>query len=368
MRAALADNDPTKAPIRVAEVPMPVPGPGWVLVELERAALNRLDAMTLAERDLLDGPSILGSDGAGIVRGIGHGVTGVSVGTPVVISPSLGWGDSPAAPAPDYEILGSPTSGTHAQYVAVPAENVYPKPDRLTWSEAAALPMAGLTAWRALVTRGRLTAGETVVVAAASSGVGSLGIQIAKGLGARVVAITLSPRSASAARTMGADDVVLRTSDDFGRDLAAATGGHAHLGLEPTGALWQPILQSLGPGGRLVVVGRMAAETATARVQTVYWKQVDILGSSMGSPADFAALLDHVSTASWKPLVDSEHALDDIGEAYDRLDAPDRVGKVILDPRPAREAPARPALIALCNDLAETRDPATASRQSDDPP
>lgn len=296
MRAALVNNDVTQTAIRVADVLRPVPASGEVLVELEKAALNRLDAMTLAERGLLDGPTILGSDGAGIVRRIGPGVTSVNVGAAVVICPSLNWGGSTAAPGPDYEILGSPTSGTHAQFVVVPAENVYPKPDTLTWSEAAALPMAGLTAWRALVTRGRLAAGETVVVAAASSRVGSMG-------------------------------------DDFTRDLVAAAAEHADLGLDPTGALWQPILQSLRPGGRLVVVGRMAAETATAQVQTVYWKQVDILGSSMGSPADFAALLGHVSKARWRPLVDSEYPLEDIHAAYARLDAPDRVGKVILAPR-----------------------------------
>jgi zinc-binding alcohol dehydrogenase/oxidoreductase len=335
LRAALVDNDATRSAIRVADVPAPVLGSGEVLVELEKAALNRLDAMTLTERGLLDGPAILGSDGAGIVRQVGDGATGVDVGAHVIISPSLHWGPSPAAPGPAYEILGSPTSGTHAQLVAVPAENVYPKPNTLTWSEAAALPMAGLTAWRALVTRGRLAAGETAVVAAASSGVGSMAIQVAKGLGARVVAITSSPEGAVSARALGADDVVLRTSDDLARDLATATGGEADLGLDPTGALWQPILQSVRAGGRLVVVGRMAAETASVKVQTVYWKQVDILGSSMGSPADFAALLDHVSTAGWKPLVDSEYPLEDIAAAYARLDAPTRVGKVVLDLRAA---------------------------------
>ena len=333
MRAALVNNDTTETAIRVADVPAPVPGSGEVLVELERAALNRLDVMTLAERDLLDAPTILGSDGAGTVRRLGDGAIGVEVGARVVISPSLKWGESTAAPGPQYEILGSPTSGTHAQYVVVPAANVYPKPDTLTWSEAAALPMAGLTAWRALVTRGRLTAHETVVVAAASSGVGSMAVQIAKGLGARVIAITSSPESAVSARSLGADEVVLRSSDSFPHDLVAATDGRADLALDPTGALWQPILQSLRPGGRLAVVGRMAAETASLRVQTVYWKQVDILGSSMGSPADFAALLDHVSNARWKPLIDSEYRLEDIAAAYARLDAPDRVGKVVLDVR-----------------------------------
>ena len=182
MRAALVSNDPTAQVLSVEEVPTPALAPGCVLIEIHRAALNRLDAMMLTQRHELDRPTIFGSDGAGIVVQVGPGVQTVDVGSHVIISPSLNWGHAPEAPGADYEILGAPTDGTHAQYVAIPAENAYDKPDRLSWSEAAALPMAGVTAWRALVTRGRLVHGETVVIPAASAGVGSIAIQVAKGL------------------------------------------------------------------------------------------------------------------------------------------------------------------------------------------
>lgn len=331
MRAAVVGPHPTTAPVSVREVPVPDVPRTWVLVQLHAAALNRHDAMMVADRHTLERPTVFGADGAGIVVGVGAQVTSVAVGDEVVISPSLWWGDDPAAPSAYYEILGSPTDGTHAEYVAVPAENVLPKPARLTWSQAAALPLAGVTAWRALVSRGRLTAGETVVVAAASSGVGSLAVRIAHGLGARVVAISSSPDKLDDAIAAGADQALLRTGPAFAEELARATGGRADLALDPTGALWGPLLGALRPGGRLVTVGRMASDTATVPVRTVFWKQVDILGSSMGSPADFAAFMDHVAHARWLPAIDASYSLDEVADAYERLDAPDRLGKVVLD-------------------------------------
>lgn len=331
MRAALVSNDPFAPPLTVTEVPTPEPPRGWLRVRLHRAALNRLDAMMLSGRAELERPAIFGSDGAGVVDSLGPGVSGIKIGAEVVISPSLGWGPDDSAPGAAYEILGSPTNGTHAEYVVVPAENVSAKPLGLSMAQAAALPMAGVTAWRALVTRGRISSGETVVIGAASSGVGTMAIQIAKGLGAHVVAISSSAQRAEAALRLGADRVVSRTEPHFTEQLVEATTGSADLALDPTGSLWQPFLQSLRPGGRLVAVGKLAADAATVRVQTVYWKQVDILGSSMGSPNDFRALLAHIDEAGWAPVIDSTHALEAISDAYTRLDHPDRVGKVLVD-------------------------------------
>lgn len=331
MRAAVVSNDTAATPVSVTDVPTPEPRPGWVRVRLHQAALNRLDAMMIATRVELDRPAIFGSDGAGIVDAVGGGVFGVDVGSEVVLSPSLWWRPDPQAPGSQYEILGFPSDGTHAEYVVVPAENVHPKPTRLSMAEAAALPMAGVTAWRALVTRGRLTGGEKVVVGAASSGVGTMAIQIAKGIGAHVVAINSAADNADRVGRLGADQVVLRTEPDFADRLSSATGGKADLALDPTGALWQLLLQALRPGGRLVAVGKMAAEIAQPRVQTVYWKQVDILDSSMGSPADFQDLLAHLEASNWAPVIDSTYPLDAIQDAYARLDHPDRTGKVLLD-------------------------------------
>lgn len=334
MRAAVVTPPSADRPVSVEVVPDPSPPSYWVTVELRHAALNRLDALMLAARTTEETGAVLGSDGAGTIRALGDGLTpspGMSVGDEVLILPSLFWGPSPVAPGPSYQILGSPTNGTHAELVVVPAANVYPRPRHLSSAQAAALPMASLTAWRALVTRGRLEHGETVVVGAASSGVGSAAVQIAASLGARVVAVTAGSDKAAAALRLGATHVVDRLADDFHADLLEVTGGRAELALDPTGALWQPLADALAPGGRLVTVGRLAADLATVRVQSVYWKQLDLLGSSMGSPVDFAGLLTNIETTGWAPLVDSTHALTDIAAAYARLDHPDRTGKVVVD-------------------------------------
>lgn len=332
MKAAVVGTDPAASPLDVRDVPEPQPSGDLVVVRLMRAALNRLDAMMLENRTDEASGTIFGSDGAGIVTALGPDAeTDIAIGDEVVISPSLYWGTDERIPGPYYEILGSPTHGTHAQYVAVPAANVHPKPAHLSWEQAAALPMAGVTAWRALITRGRLARGEIVVIGAASSGVGTLGIQIAAANGAQVVAITSSPEKAQEALTLGAASVVDRTSTTFADDLWRATDGRAHVALDPTGALWQTFADVLRPGGRLVVVGKMATPVGELRVQSVYWKQLDVVGSSMGSPTDFAALLDHMNAHEWAPIVDSVYPLAQITDAYDRLDAPDRVGKVVLD-------------------------------------
>jgi NADPH:quinone reductase-like Zn-dependent oxidoreductase len=330
MRAAIVSPDPSATALRIARLPRPRPQPRWAVVRLRAAALNQLDRMMLQDRASLGRESVLGSDGAGVVHAIGRDVTTVAPGDEVVISPSLFWGDDPTHPGPDYEILGSPTDGTHAEYVVVPAANLAPKPTRLSWEEAAALPTAGVTAWRALVTRGGLTRGETVVVGAAGSGVGTFAVQIAKALGARVIAVTSEPR-ADMVRKLGADVVVLRTGDDLGSALADAARS-ADVALDPTGALWQPLAEALRPAGRLVVVGKAATDVGTLRVQILYWKQLDLRGSSMGSPADFAAFMDHVRGATWSPHVDSVFPLAQVADAYERLNAPARVGKVVLSP------------------------------------
>ncbi len=333
MKAAVVVTDLTRPALVVTDVPRPRPSPHWVVVRLRRAALNRLDAMMLADRATEARGQVYGSDGVGVVVDLGEAVTheaGLALGAAVLISPSLFWGDRDETPGDAYEILGSPTHGTFAEYVAVPAANLYPIPPHLSWSEAAALPLAGLTAWRALSTRGRLTSSMKVVIGAASSGVGSMAVQIAAASGAEVVAVTSGTRKAAHALRLGAHAVVDRSDPDFPRRLAETAGG-ADLAVDPTAALWQPFVDALRPGGRLVVVGQMAAPSATLRVQSVYWKQVDVVGSSMGSPRDFAGLVDHIGRHRWAPTVDSEFALSDIGAAFERLDAPERIGKVVID-------------------------------------
>jgi zinc-binding alcohol dehydrogenase/oxidoreductase len=329
MLASVLNTGRDDPPVSVQQWPVPELQPGWVLIRVVRAALNRLDEMTVAERCELPDPAVIGSDAAGVVVAVGEGVTNSSIGDEVVVSPSLWWGDDQAVQGDQMEILGYPVQGTHAEFVTVPAENVLPKPVRLSWEQAAALPMAGVTAWRALVTRGQLKAGETVVITAASSGVGSLAIQIASGLGARVIAVSSSPDKLEHAKRLGAEAAVLRGGDDFADRLQQAAAG-AHLVIDPAGANWPALVQSLRPGGRLVVLGRKAADMAQLPIRIMFWRQLSVMGTSMGSPADFAALLRHLEAACWAPVIDSVYPLGDVAAAYRRLDDPARFGKVLL--------------------------------------
>lgn len=332
MRAAIMSPDLDQPALRVGDWPDPEPAPGWVLVRVARAGLNRNDELWVRDRNELPRPSVIGSDAAGTVVAVGDDVTGVEIGSDVLVDPTLHWGPDDGAPADGFQLLGFPTQGTHAELVAVPAENVHRRPARLTVEEAAALPLAGGTAWRAVVTRGRLTAGETVVVTAASAGVGTFAVQIAAALGAWVVAVTSSPDKAAAAERLGAHAVVLRTSSSYGDELRDAVGPDgAHLVMDSAGADWPLLLGVLRRGGRLVTVGRTAGLDATVDVWRVFWQHLSILGSSLASPRDFAALLAHLETASWTPVVDEVLPLHDVDDAYARLADPRRVGKVVLD-------------------------------------
>jgi zinc-binding alcohol dehydrogenase/oxidoreductase len=243
MQAAVVNVDLSLPPVAVRTVDMPALRPYWALVRVHHAALNRLDAMMIANRSDQPPGAVFGSDGAGVVVELGPAFTpalpqvpGVAVGAEVVISPSLLWGADPTAPGERYEILGSPTRGTHAEYVTVPAANLFPRPAHLSWAEAAALPTAGVTAWRALVTRDRLTGDDTVVIGAGSSGVGTLAIQIASATGARVVAVTSTPDKAAHALKLGAHATVDRTAgpDELASALREQTDDGASLALDPT--------------------------------------------------------------------------------------------------------------------------------------
>ncbi len=332
MRAVILDPRTSASPVSVGEWPDPSVRPGWVLVRVTRAALNRNDAMWVDERHLLPGRAVIGSDAAGTVAAVGDGVSGVHVGDDVLVDPVLWWGPRDDAPQDGFQLLGHPTQGTHAELVVVPAENVHPRPARLSLEQAAGLPLAGVTAWRALVTRGGLAAGDTVVITAASSGVGSIAVQISAALGARVVTTTSTAARADAATRLGADAVVLRTSSRYADELREAVGpGGADLVLDTAGADWPVLLAVLRRGGRLVSVGRTAGPTGSVDIGTLFWQHLSVLGSSIGSPRDFAALLAHVEGASWAPVVDDVLPLSDATAAYERLAGPARVGKVVLD-------------------------------------
>ena len=237
--------------LRIDTVPDPVPAPGEVVVALRTAALNRRDVFVrkgIAPSPL---PVIPGSDGAGVVRALGPGVSGVAEGDEVIILPSLGWGGGEDAPAPGFRILGGPDDGTYAELIAIPAENVFPKPARLSWEEAGALPLGGLTAYRALVSRARVRPGETVLVIGIGGGVATIALHIARAAGCRVLVTSSSDDKIARAVASWAPPAASTTPRD---DWPAAVkelagGGGVDVVVDSVGSTWAESIATLRPGG-----------------------------------------------------------------------------------------------------------------------
>ena len=332
MKAAILRAHGEADQIALGDWPDPSAGPGEVLIEIRAASLNRRDwwIMRNAERDAA--PCILGSDCAGVVRTVGDGVTRWSPGDEVLLYPGFRWGDREDAFAEDFEILGVPYQGVFAELIAVPEECVFAKPAHLSFAEAACVGIAGLTTWRGLVTRGGLTEGSKELVTGAGAGTGTFAIQIATALGAHVYITTSSEVKLAQCRELGALDGVDWRDPAWPDRIRALTGGGADLALDSAGGdQWAPILRAIRPGGTLVNFGDTAGDLSTIPVAAVYWEQRSIHGSTMGSPREFADLLEHVARDPWRPVIDSTFPLARTDDAFRRLDDPARFGKIVLE-------------------------------------
>lgn len=311
--------------LRRVELPDPVPDTGQVRVDLVAAALNRRDYWLRVGGNVAL-PAVLGSDGAGIVSAVGEGIMNVHEGDEVVINPSLDWGDSEEAAGPDFRILGVPDQGTSAERIVVGAHQVRPRPQRLTWLESAALPLAGLTAWRILVTHAEAAPGKTMLVPGAGGGVATFLIQIATALGARVVVTAGSEEKLERARELGAAGGALYTDEDWPERVAPVDAIADSIGAP----VWRGAFEALRPGGRLINFGDTARATAELQLSQLYFGYFRIQGTTMGSPREFDALLAHVEQAEWRPVIDSVFPLEDAAAAHARLEDADRFGKVVL--------------------------------------
>jgi NADPH:quinone reductase-like Zn-dependent oxidoreductase len=314
------------AVLREETVPDPAAGPGCVLVRLEAAALNWHDV--LVRRGLYGSPlpHVPGADGAG---------RRADTGERVVILPSLHWGGREAAPADGWEILGDHRQGTYAELVAVPAECVLPWPAGLDARQAAALPLTGLTVYRALFTRGRLAPGESLLVLGASGGVATMAVSLAAAAGARVFVTSASEAKIAAARELGAAGGV-----DHGQPGWTTEARE----MSPRGAGFDVVLDSVGrwaesvaclrPGGRCVVLGASAAQQAVLDVRPFYFGQYELIGTTMGSPADMRGLLSFLAGHSVPPpVIDRALPLDAAADAHQRLESAEGFGKIVLLPR-----------------------------------
>jgi zinc-binding alcohol dehydrogenase/oxidoreductase len=310
----------------VEEVPDPEPGPGEVLIRLRASALNHLDVWVRKGLPSVPKPRILGADGAGIVEGLGEGVDGFEVGQPVVLNPGVEAADG------TIHVVGEHDNGTNAELIAMPATNVYPIPGDLTFFEAAAFPLVFETAYRMLVTRAHIREGEWVLLWGIGSGVATAGLAIAKALGARTIVTSSSDDKLVRAGELGADATVNHASGDVKAAVKEATGGHgADIVVEHVGeATWRTSLDVAARDGRITVCGATTGPNPPAALHRIWWKQLTILGSTMGRKADFEGAYELIASGRARPVVDEVVPLEEIRAAHERLEAGEQLGKIVL--------------------------------------
>jgi NADPH:quinone reductase-like Zn-dependent oxidoreductase len=311
--------------------PDPHPGPGEAVVRLRAAALNHRDVwIRKGQYAGIKLPIILGSDGAGQVVEVGSGVDRSWVGRDVVIDPSLNWGTDERAQGSSFHILGLPADGTYAEMVLVPAANLHPKPAHLSWEEAAAVPLASVTAYRALVTRAQVQPGETVLITGIGGGVAATALVIAARLGAKVWVTSGHDAKLKAARTHGAEGGVDHRKDDWPKTLVAEIGYRPDVVIDSAGGdTFNKALDVLKPGGRLVTYGSTLGAADRVEIRRIFWKQLNVLGCTMGPPSDFAAMLK-LYEGGLRPVIDKVFPLEQASDAHIRMEAGDQFGKIVL--------------------------------------
>jgi zinc-binding alcohol dehydrogenase/oxidoreductase len=301
--------------LRYEDVPDPEPREGEVLVELRAASLNHLDVWVRKGLPSVPKPRILGADGAGLIAGTDERV---------VINPGIMTNGK-------MHIVGETMDGTHAELIAIPRDYVHPIPDGLSFEEAAAFPLTFVTAYRMLATRARLQEGEWVLIWGIGGGVATAALSLAKALGAQVVVTSSSDAKLAQATSLGADVAVNHDTDDVVAAVKEATGGGAHVVVESVGeATWRRTLDAVRPEGRIVVCGATTGPNPPAALHRVWWKQLSILGSSMGTPDDFQAVWNLIDAGKARPVLDTVLPLAEARAAHERLEAGAQLGKIVL--------------------------------------
>jgi NADPH:quinone reductase-like Zn-dependent oxidoreductase len=340
MRAAIFHEHGGPEVVRIEQVVTPAPAPGQVLVQVKAAAMNHLDLWVRRGIPIeTTMPHIGGCDIAGVIVEAGDGVDRSRIGERVVINPSLYCGRcrdclrGEESQCATFRILGEHTNGGFAEYVNMTASHVYAIPDEMPFEEAAAIPISYMTAWRAL-RRAGLAPGEDVLVIGASGGTALAAVQIARLTGARVFAVTSGADKAERIRELGADVVYDRTQTDWAKALYAETGKRGvDVVVENVGAAtWTGSVRSLARGGRLVTYGATAGPTVELDLRVVFWKQLQVIGTTMASRREFEELLRVIFAGRIRPVVDSVMPLDAAREAHERLEAGGQLGKIVLVP------------------------------------
>jgi len=342
MKAVVFDRCGGPEVLEYRDVPEPGCGPDEVLVEVRACGINHLDLWVRGGLPGLDPvmPHILGNDVVGVIAATGANVSGWRAGDKVLVLPTLSCGACPACLAGDdnlcrqYDVLGRKRQGGYAERCAVPAANCLAYPDNLAWTEAAATPLVFLTAWHMLVGRARLEAGEDCLVIGAGSGVGSAAIQVARLLGARVIATARGERKLELARTLGAHDTIDSAAQDLAAEARRLTNKKGvevvfeHVG----GEVFERAVAALAKNGRLVTCGATGGGKVTLDLNLLFGRHLTVLGSWMGRRDELVAALEHIRSGRLRPVIDSVMPLARARQAHERIEAREQLGKVVLLP------------------------------------
>ncbi len=320
-----------KTDFEIIEESLPSVGDDDVLIELEAAALNRRDYwITQGLYPGLQLPCTPGSDAAGRVISCGSNVQNVTIGEEVIINPANNWGDVEEAQDKSFHVLGMPSIGTHASHICVAADRIHKKPEHLNWQEAAALPLAYATAYRALAVQGKAQTGQHILVTGIGGGVAVAVLQIAKAIGCEVLVTTSDPKKGELAKELGAAAYYNYKEDDWSKQLIKTHGSVDVMIDGSGGANYSAAMNALKPGGRMVVYGATAGPPPKMDVFKLFWKQIHVIGSTMASDADFENMIQLVNEHKIKSIIDAQFTLTDINMAYAQQASSERMGKIVV--------------------------------------
>lgn len=325
MKAVRIHEDGGPEVLRYEDVADPEPGPGEVLVSLKAAGLNHLDIWVRKGLPSAPKPRILGADGAGLVAALGESAHGFAIGDRVVVNPGIVHDGR-------ITVIGEHTDGTYCELKAIPAGQLYPLADTLSFEEGAAFPLTFETAYRMLVTKAAVREGEWVLIWGIGGGVALAAFELCRALGARTIVTSSSRDKLERAHNLGADVVVSHAADDVVQEVKEATDGRgADIVVETVGeATWERSLAAAAQDGRVVVCGATSGHSPPARLYRLWWKQLVVYGSTMGLPSDFEAAYALIRDGRARVHVDSVFPLAEAAKAHERLESGGQFGKIVL--------------------------------------
>lgn len=316
----------------IQDIKEPEPAEGEVRIRIKRAALNRRDVwITVGKYPRVQLPSVGGSDGAGIVDSVGLGVDSAIIGNEVVIYPARNWGDDPRCGGKDFRVLGMPDQGTFAEAICVPVSDIAPKPAHLSWDQAAAIPLAGLTSWRALITHGEVCSGQKVLVTGIGGGVASFALLWAKSHGAEVYVTSGSNEKLEAARAIGAVDGVNYHDREWDQTIRKMSGGIDIVIDSAGGAVMNNAMNTLNVGGRFIFFGATLGNPDEGlEMAKMFFKQARIQGTTMGMPSEFRSMLEFVQQHKIEPVLDQVFPFESAVAAHQRMWKSEQMGKIVI--------------------------------------